>query len=178
MKNKFKTVKLIGKTRKPAKAEVSEADFRRKLKEIDKWRKERLEKFCSQFKILSLFLLFLLASISVLAQTTTSNSRQTNLCFVDKEENLRLIQEAESNQYRVRRIEMVGNISTRHRVFVKKMAFVEGDIFTGQLLEKSIKNLSKLKVIYPIGLENVEIRLDSKMKDVDLVFCVEERRKN
>ena len=42
MKNKLKIVKSIGELEKPAKMEVSEKEFRRKLKEIDKWRKERL----------------------------------------------------------------------------------------------------------------------------------------
>lgn len=88
---------------------------------------------------------------------------------------IKLIEEAESNRYRVRRIEIVGNATIRHRVFVDKMAFVEGDIFTRKLLEKSIKNVSKIKQIYPIRLENVEVRVDRKSRDIDLVFVVVER---
>lgn len=43
MKNvKLKAVKNISETEKPEKAEISDKEFRQKLKEIDKWRKERL----------------------------------------------------------------------------------------------------------------------------------------
>ncbi len=42
MKNKLRVIKQNIITEKPAKAEVSDKDFRRKLKEINKWRKERL----------------------------------------------------------------------------------------------------------------------------------------
>jgi len=42
MKNKLRAVKQIIVSEKPAKAEVSDKEFRRKLKEIKEWRKERL----------------------------------------------------------------------------------------------------------------------------------------
>lgn len=48
MKSKLKIVKSIGELKKPAKAEVSEKEFRRKLKDIDKWRKERLTEIRSE----------------------------------------------------------------------------------------------------------------------------------
>lgn len=127
-----------------------------------------------KFSLISFVLLFVLATFSTFAQTENEEKKP---CSQDKAEKLQLIKEAKSNQYRIRRIEMVGNNTTRHRVFVKRMAFVEGDLFTEELLEKTIKNLSKLKVIYPIGLENVEVHLDNQTKDVDLVFCVVEKKK-
>jgi outer membrane protein assembly factor BamA len=122
---------------------------------------------------LCLFLGFL--SISVLAQETTKDSTELNPCYQDASEKLQLIKEAEENRFYVRRIEMVGNERTRHRVFVKKMAFIEGDVFTFELLEKTIKNISKLKEIYPISLENVEIYIDRQNREMDFVFCVKER---
>ena len=48
MKNKLKIVKTINDAEKPAKAEISEKEFRRRLKEIEKWRKERLAEIRSQ----------------------------------------------------------------------------------------------------------------------------------
>lgn len=44
MKSKLKIVKPIGDAEKPVKVRVSEKQFRRNLKEIDEWRKERLAK--------------------------------------------------------------------------------------------------------------------------------------
>jgi hypothetical protein len=41
MKNKYQVVPQA-QTKKPAKAEVSDAEFRRRLKNISEWRKKRL----------------------------------------------------------------------------------------------------------------------------------------
>ena len=41
MKNKYQVVPQTA-TKKPAKAEVSDAEFRRRLKNISEWRKKRL----------------------------------------------------------------------------------------------------------------------------------------
>jgi hypothetical protein len=42
MKNKYQVVPQAAATKKPAKAEVSDAEFRRRLKNISEWRKKRL----------------------------------------------------------------------------------------------------------------------------------------
>jgi hypothetical protein len=42
MKNKYQVVPQEVTPKKPAKAEVSDAEFRRRLKNISEWRKKRL----------------------------------------------------------------------------------------------------------------------------------------
>ena len=42
MKNKYQVVPQTATTKKPAKAQVSDAEFRRRLKNISEWRKKRL----------------------------------------------------------------------------------------------------------------------------------------
>jgi len=42
MKNKIQISHQVILTKKPSKAEISEAEFRRRLKKIDEWRKKRL----------------------------------------------------------------------------------------------------------------------------------------
>jgi hypothetical protein len=42
MKNKYQVVPQAATTKKPAKAEVSDAEFRRRLRNISEWRKKRL----------------------------------------------------------------------------------------------------------------------------------------
>ena len=42
MKNKIQISHQVVLTQKPPKAEISEAEFRRRLKKIDEWRKKRL----------------------------------------------------------------------------------------------------------------------------------------
>jgi hypothetical protein len=44
MKNKYQVVPQTTTTKKPAKANVSDAEFRRRLKNISEWRKKRLAK--------------------------------------------------------------------------------------------------------------------------------------
>jgi hypothetical protein len=42
MKNKYQVVPQTGNTKKPQKAEISDAEFRKRLKNIAEWRKKRL----------------------------------------------------------------------------------------------------------------------------------------
>ncbi len=42
MKKKYQVVSQTTTTKKPAKAQVSDAEFRRRLKNISEWRKKRL----------------------------------------------------------------------------------------------------------------------------------------
>lgn len=42
MKNKYQVVPQTATAKKPAKAEISDAEFRRRLKNIAEWRKKRL----------------------------------------------------------------------------------------------------------------------------------------
>lgn len=42
MKNKYQVVPQTANGKKPAKAEISDAEFRRRLKSISEWRKKRL----------------------------------------------------------------------------------------------------------------------------------------
>lgn len=86
-----------------------------------------------------------------------------------------MIKEADKNPYRVRQIEISGNIFIRDKTLREYMAFTEGDIFTKESLVKSIENINKSNKLYPIGLKNVRIYLDKSNKDVGLVFCVKER---
>ena len=42
MKNKYQVVPQATSPKKPARAEISDAEFRRRLKNISEWRKKRL----------------------------------------------------------------------------------------------------------------------------------------
>lgn len=100
--------------------------------------------------------------------------------FLTEEEKQQLnqnIEEAEKNQYIVRYVEIVGNEKTSGRNFFLKMALGEMDVFTRKALEKSIANVNTIKQIYPIKLENIEIRLYKDTKRIDLIFNVVERKK-
>ena len=72
-------------------------------------------------------------------------------------------------------MEVTGNPHIRHREFTNRFTLNEGDIFSRGALVKTVKNVSRIRAIYPIGLEHVEIRLDRKHRDIDMIFCVKER---
>lgn len=88
-----------------------------------------------------------------------------------------IIDEAETKQFNVRRVEISGNPSIRHREFVKRLQGVnEGDIFSKVLLVKAVERIARMKKIYPITLRDVELRLDRQYRDIDILICVEERK--
>jgi hypothetical protein len=48
MKNKYQVVPQAGSTKKPPKAEISDTEFRKRLRNIAEWRKKRLAELRSK----------------------------------------------------------------------------------------------------------------------------------
>ncbi|MGI8468171.1 MAG: POTRA domain-containing protein [Pyrinomonadaceae bacterium] len=119
-------------------------------------------------------LLFSCSAFAAFAQEKTDDSAQKFSCYQNKAERLKLIKEADSNPYRVRRIEFSGNRYTRDKTLRNNSILQEGDIFSQSQLMKYIRNISRIKGINPIQIGNVNISLDRPSKDVYLVFCVTE----
>lgn len=117
---------------------------------------------------------------SALAQNVKNNSVHANPCSQDKTIRAQLIRETESGvkQYRVQRIEIWGNVFVHDRTIRAKMFLKEGDIFTGELLKESLKNIGNIKELKPVKLENVKIALDKNEAFVYLILCVIERKRN
>lgn len=98
-------------------------------------------------------------------------------CSQSRAEQDPLMLEAIANQYWVRRVEFVGNQQTRDKVLRRRILLREGDVFTRQNLVKTLESLSKLKkIIYPVKLSDVIIRLDRSEKIIDMTICFKERR--
>jgi len=98
-----------------------------------------------------------------------------------------LISQAEEEEFNVRWIVISGNTYTRGRDFFKRINPVinEGDIFTLKNLEKAVKRVSKMRTIYPISIENVEVRTERMFERngrtynvIDVIFCVRQKQKN
>ena len=88
--------------------------------------------------------------------------------------------EAQRNEFTVRRVEFVGNTYTRDHVLRDRMTPIinEGDVFTRAKLVRSLRRMSALKrTIYPLRLTDVEIRLDRAEGLVDMTICFRERRR-
>ena len=87
-----------------------------------------------------------------------------------------LLREAIANRYTVRRVEFSGNETTRDNILRGRIFLQEGDVFTRRNLLRSIANVSKLKIIYPVRLNDVFVRLDRTDKLIDLTIRFRERR--
>ena len=82
----------------------------------------------------------------------------------------------EGKQFRLRRLEFAGNTFTRDRVLRREVLINEGDIYNQLLLETSIIRLNQTQYFDPIDKDqDVEIRTDEELGDVDLIINVKEK---
>ena len=106
----------------------------------------------------------------------TEKTTQTPCSAPDPQQD-KLLKEAEKNGYVTRRVCFWGNVETRDIVFRRAILLNEGDQFSNDYLQRSLKNLSKLKVIYPVRSDNVKAFFNKEDKTIDFVFCLKEREK-
>ena len=78
--------------------------------------------------------------------------------------------------HRVRRVDFSGNNSTRDRDVRRNVFLREGDIFSKENLDKSIKELNKSNLFENISEQDVSWFLDKKNKFVDFVFFFKEKK--
>jgi len=87
-----------------------------------------------------------------------------------------LMDEAIQTKYTFRRVEFfTGNQHIRDNTLRRRFLQREGDLFSRKVLEESLKNLSKLRMIYPVTLNDVEVRLDRENKLMDFTIYFRER---
>jgi PAS domain-containing protein len=128
------------------------------------------------------FLCFLLLGVTGLAISQDKNKQseaEEYRCHQEKVERDQLIDEADRKEFNTRYVEIVGSTYARDREFRKRMApgLNEGDIFTRRALEESVKGIAKMRAIYRITMDNVEIRLDRKNRRLNILFCVKQKPK-
>jgi surface antigen-like variable number repeat protein len=86
-----------------------------------------------------------------------------------------LMDDAMQSEYTVRRVEFSGNQHIRDNTLRRRFLQPAGDVFSRKVLEQSLKNLSRLRIIYPVTLSDVEVRLDRENKHVDFTIYSRER---
>ena len=100
-------------------------------------------------------------------------------CSQPAAERNKLMDDAQRNEFTLRRVEFVGLTYTRDHVLRDRMTPVinEGDVFTRAKLVTSLRRMSGLKrAIYPLRLTNVVIQLDrSQGGFVDMTVCFRQR---
>ena len=88
-----------------------------------------------------------------------------------------IIREAEANDFTIRRLEFVGNERISDWVLRRRMSTLqEGEKFSRSNLERSLANVSRLKIIYPVQFSDVVLRLEKSEKLVDMVICFKEKK--
>ena len=119
--------------------------------------------------------LLLLTALFLSCSSTTFG--QEAACAQPKTERDNLMNEAQRNQFTVRRVEFLGLTHTRDALVRARMGSLmnEGDLFTRQKLLRSLRRMSMLKLIYPVQLKDVEIRLDGSERQIDMAICFTER---
>jgi outer membrane protein insertion porin family len=84
----------------------------------------------------------------------------------------------QQKQYYVRRIEFVGNTTTRDKVIRRELLLSEGDLFNSHLWELSILRLNQLDYFEQLKPENAaDIKRNVKEGTVDLTLHVKEKGK-
>lgn len=112
-------------------------------------------------------------------QDTEAAPPATYSCSQPASEQDEIIREAERDQYVTRRVEFLGNAHTRDYTLRRKVAIglQEGELFTRWNVIRSLRNVSKLKkIIYPVSIKDVVLRIDRTNKLIDVNICFREKR--
>ncbi|MBV9086307.1 MAG: outer membrane protein assembly factor BamA, partial [Acidobacteriaceae bacterium] len=85
----------------------------------------------------------------------------------------------EGKQFSVRRIEFVGNTTTRDKVIRRELALEEGGIYNSRLWELSLLRLNQLQYFEPLKAEtDSETKQNNQDNTIDLTLKVKEKGKN
>ena len=125
------------------------------------------------FIVLTLLLLGRIESPATVRAASLQDSSKYTQSSNERES---LLREAIDNRYTVGRVEFTDNERTRDYVLRRRIFLQEGDVFTHRNLVRSIVNVSKLKIIYPVRLNDVWVHLDRTNKLIDLTIRFRERR--
>jgi outer membrane protein insertion porin family len=102
---------------------------------------------------------------------------QTDVDVPNKVVNLTL-EFDEQKAYHVRRIEFVGNTTTRDKVIRRQLLLDEGDLYSNRLWELSILRINQLDYFEPIKKDqNVDLKRNPKEGTVDITLKVREKGK-
>lgn len=78
----------------------------------------------------------------------------------------------------LRRLEFIGNATTRDRIVRRRVLQQEGEPYSEELMEKSVDRLNGLRRFEKLTMADVEIRVDEKERFVDLLVHLKEIRRS
>ena len=74
----------------------------------------------------------------------------------------------EGSVFQLRRLEFVGNATTRDQIIRRKVLLQEGTTYNQDLMDKSLRQINNLKLFETLTMADVEIDTDEQQKIVDL----------
>ena len=80
----------------------------------------------------------------------------------------------EGSVFQLRRLEFIGNETTRDNIVRRKVLLQEGTTYNQDLMDKSLRNLNGLKRFETLTMADVEINTDEQQKIVDLLIHLKE----
>lgn len=104
-------------------------------------------------------------------------TRKEAVCTQSEAAQNTIFEETEKQAYTFRRTEFVGAEDIRRRNLYRRLPFNEGDIFTRELLVKSLVALNRYRALNPVKMKDVKIEINRADRTVDLWFCISEKRK-
>jgi outer membrane protein assembly factor BamA len=85
-----------------------------------------------------------------------------------------IIEIEEGAVFRLRRLEFIGNKTTRDRIVRRRVLQQEGEPYSQELMEKSVNRLNGLRRFEKLTMADVESRIDEKEFFVDLLVRLKE----
>jgi hypothetical protein len=85
-----------------------------------------------------------------------------------------LMDEGEQSNYKIRRVEFSGNEHIRDKTLRRGFLQQEGDVFSRKALDRSLRNFRSRGLVYPLTLNDVEVRLDREEKLIDFTIYFSE----
>lgn len=80
----------------------------------------------------------------------------------------------EGSVFQLRRLEFIGNETTRDNIVRRKVILQEGTTYNQDLMDKSLRNLNSLKRFETLTMADVEINTDEQQRTYDLLIHLKE----
>jgi len=112
-------------------------------------------------------------------KTSGNNEKDSSWSKTSQERDSRL-EIASREQYVVAHVYVAGNVHVKDRDVRKRLlsGFTAGDIFVREAFDNSLKEISRIKAIYPVRIDDIDVRLDEKEKHLEVTINIRERRKD
>ena len=112
-------------------------------------------------------------------EASGNNEKDSSWSKTSQERDSRL-EIASREQYVVAHVYVAGNVHVKDRDVRKRLlsGFTAGDIFVREAFDNSLKEISRIKAIYPVRIDDIDVRLDEKEKHLEVTINIRERRKD